>query len=558
MSKITPQNKATLIINIWASMSAPTWSALGHVSPAGTLRHVCQLPGNTADIYMPARPSSTITAATIVPTRASTRAPKLAEASFLGRFDAHLAAYDSLPSLDDAACQDEPLEITDAAELADRSLLNKIPETHSERPLGDRSLIKLLDGAEELSLAAIAERTRSQLLEQRSRIQLQSGCSGAEDSVMHDEAAEATASTSVHFAPASHTAARTPQPSRTAPPPQASMMTHAPSRMTHPTNGGKIVGGGHTFGRLPRASPSGMMPHQKPKADGAGAGAVPVARQRPQRPSSARARMSGNAKGEGDEAAGDGETNDANGLGVVQERANALARFYGQTPPTQQRQQQQRRQSSRERPKSAGAIDEEKPGGTAVRAFGADVRGGALSWGRPPTRSRVPLGSHVANEQPVAKRGAAARHEEKKQQQAAPARTKPGSRAFAFVHEVQECCGEEFDGFCCKRHHPDDSVRCCREHASVVASAFTRSRLAAGERSCASSAAAGSSSAAEAGSSSAAEESPRGSAQQQPPSKSLQGSSLVVAKRAAGAGGRSMLARYERLVLSSDSHLGSF
>ncbi len=31
---------------------------------------------------------------------------------------------------------------------------------------------------------------------------------------------------------------------------------------------------------------------------------------------------------------------------------------------------------------------------------------------------------------------------------------------------ILECCGEPFDGFCCRRHHPDDSIVCCLRHAA--------------------------------------------------------------------------------------------
>ena len=32
---------------------------------------------------------------------------------------------------------------------------------------------------------------------------------------------------------------------------------------------------------------------------------------------------------------------------------------------------------------------------------------------------------------------------------------------------VLECCGEAFEGYCCKRHHPDDSVVCCKRHQTL-------------------------------------------------------------------------------------------
>ena len=54
-----------------------------------------------------------------------------------------------------------------------------------------------------------------------------------------------------------------------------------------------------------------------------------------------------------------------------------------------------------------------------------------------------------------------------------PARAAPPRRARAprgARHgpiEIVECCGEEYDGYCCKRHHLDDDVECCSSTRSV-------------------------------------------------------------------------------------------
>lgn len=33
--------------------------------------------------------------------------------------------------------------------------------------------------------------------------------------------------------------------------------------------------------------------------------------------------------------------------------------------------------------------------------------------------------------------------------------------------ELVECCGDPYDGYCCRRHHPDDAVVCCPRHAGT-------------------------------------------------------------------------------------------
>lgn len=448
---------------------------------------------------MPSRstPSSSITAATLhVPSHGVTpgRAPKLAEASFIGRFAAKLDEYESLPSLDSKSLfmtvlEEEVEDIGDAVE--DKSVLNVFDNDDHETP----------------NLAALAERTRSQLLERRSKISFADGVDD-DSSVIEDGS---TAAEAVHGSgpdTASEAPTRARHPTRTKLPPQASMMTHAPSRITHATTGKPLVGGGHTFGSLPRASPSGTMAHHVPKAAGAEAGvsAAVVVR----RPSSARGRL------QADKAA---PTDGSGGLGVVEERAAALARFYKQPPP-------KRPQSARERPQTADAATAGQPtsfSSPAPKPFGADAKGGALAWGRPPTKPRVPLASRTEQTAQRASGTAVRSRQELKKQPAQPSTA--SAAPFAFVHDIQECCGDEYDGYCCKRHHPDDAIICCAKHAPAIA------RSQAGSE---------------------------GMCSLCTPAKSLQGSSVVVAKRASGAGGNAMRKRYEKLVLSSDSHLGVY
>lgn len=34
--------------------------------------------------------------------------------------------------------------------------------------------------------------------------------------------------------------------------------------------------------------------------------------------------------------------------------------------------------------------------------------------------------------------------------------------------DVFECCGDAYDGYCCKRHHPDDAIFCCKRHGPTA------------------------------------------------------------------------------------------
>lgn len=430
-----------------------------------------------------------------------------------------LDEYDSLPSLNSKSLffekgaddEEHTDELEAVAEEETERLEHTVALKFDEKTLGDASLLNLLGEEDEdaaavvnqSSLSALAERTRSQLLERRSQI-FSSAARGDDDSVVHEEEAQAPQPPQPAAA-ASNAANRATARPRTAP--QASMMTHAPSRMTHATNGQRCVGGGHTFGGLPRASPSGTMAHHASGAAGAATGVVPPVLRRP---SSARGRARREAG-----CAADAEGN--NELGVVEERAGALARFYNQEEPPK------RPQSAPERPVSAEAS------GAASKPFGADAKGGALAWGRPATKPRVPL-AHRPGTQQASARGSKAGGSGDAgggvggRRQPGTAASSSSHAAFAFVHDIQECCGDEFEEFCCRRHHPDDMVVCCEKHAPAASRSASTANGGAADR-C------------------------------RPATTSLQGSSVVVAKRASGAGGSAMRKRYEKLVLSSDSHM---
>ena len=40
--------------------------------------------------------------------------------------------------------------------------------------------------------------------------------------------------------------------------------------------------------------------------------------------------------------------------------------------------------------------------------------------------------------------------------------------AFGFAQKgAVLCCGDEYDGYCCRRHHPDDAIVCCARHGAT-------------------------------------------------------------------------------------------
>ena len=215
---------------------------------------------------------------------------------------------------------------------------------------------------------------------------------------------------------------------------------------------------------------------------------------------------------------GPGSTSEAgNALGVVEERAGALARFYNQEAP-------KRPQSAPER----SAAAEASATCAASKPFGADAKGGVLAWGRPATKPRIPLANRTGAQPSLARISKAGERADAAGGVAMGGRRRVGTAsssctAFAFVHEIQECCGDEFEEFCCRLHHPDDTIICCEKHAS--ASSRSASKADGGADGC------------------------------RLATKSLKGSSVVVAKRASGVGGSAMRKRYEKLVLSSDSHI---
>ena len=47
------------------------------------------------------------------------------------------------------------------------------------------------------------------------------------------------------------------------------------------------------------------------------------------------------------------------------------------------------------------------------------------------------------------------------------------ARSSSPSMEVLECCGEAYEGYCCRRHYPDDAVVCCKRHAPPLAADST-------------------------------------------------------------------------------------
>lgn len=430
----------------------------------------------------------------------------------MGRLAAKLDEYDSLPAVDAAADAIHSVAAHGHPSAPpDASLLELIREDDSldggptgGLSMGDASLIDLLsrpDAAPTSSLSALAERTRSQLMERQPRGAVM-GVGNSASTVAGGISASSIASqanppAAVSFAPppAAPPASRPPQTAmaQAAPPPEqpstktakragtaaaaavgpsarggslsarreiGSMMTHPPSGCSHYTSAGRSAAGGgsasrpsaaptplhsrpnHTFGgALPRASPSGTMSHHAPRAVPTPAAAAAL---------SARARAAATPRAPAARRASDSPAPDA------------CAAAEDGTPDSGRPRSARASCAVGRRPSSAGSgsgggggsSGGAAGGGSAdgdvleTMTFGADAKGGALAY-RPKTAEGV----------------RAAQRKGQLQALAGNPRTRGGGgggTAFAFV---VCCCGDEFEGYCCKRHHPDDRVVCCARHA---------------------------------------------------------------------------------------------
>ena len=330
------------------------------------------------------------------------RAPSLAAESFLGRFTRALDEYDAMPTLRD---------IDDGLACAADDVDENFDESQHPR----------------LSLAQLAEQTRSQLLAKRvqaSAVGMEQchECNPTPDSkirssqkrrastprtppastiasprtigipkkksssfaLAHPPASKGVLKTS--NSDASLTTDRATPAVKQLAPPVVSMITHA-SRLTPRT-----CGPGHTFGALPRVSPSGTMAHHVPPSSA------------PPRPTSTR----------------------------------AASRTPVEEPPTRPTSARSKAGASVTTRAASRAPSDPSTDARPLPVFGADAKG-AIAY-RSPT---------------------------------APSTKRRPPFSFACI----ECCGEEFDGFCCRRHHPDDAVVCCDRHDPLKQKAMAKSAM---------------------------------------------------------------------------------
>lgn len=347
-----------------------------------------------------------------------TRHHSLADKSFFGKFASLADDYDALPAnvADDDAC-------IECDEVPDDSILN-LPEPQTD-------------------LARRAEHMRSSLMSRRPGSSSHVTFAANSESVVA-EPVDVSDDAAVGSKP---TAASEPATSKTTgkagrPPVRGSMMTHPPSR-TVAVAGRVTNAAGHTFGSLPRASPSGTMAHHAPRAQ-----PTPAATAALQRPRSARARLDG---------------------------AEPTGSAASQRPATADnaRPQTASRPSSARSEGSTRSSDGSRGGGAAASAFAVAAKGGALAWRHPEDATKPRVATKPPKRQELVRA-------QKAVDDADTASKKGAPFAFTLV-----CCGDEFEGYCCKRHHPADDVVCCRVHAPVraaSASSMTKSRDSIAER----------------------------------------------------------------------------
>jgi len=236
---------------------------------------------------------------------------------------------------------------------------------------------------------------------------------------------------------------------------EASLLTHPASRC-HVAGVG-VSGRAHSFGRVPRASPSGTMVHHAPTAVTGGASvpragaaastatvaagttgtgrrsaaAASAAAPPRRRPTSAPQQRRGGGGGAGassaraDAPAAATEAATADVLVVAAEEEEEEGEtcvvcdpYLGDKPDPRK-------------------LAPPPPFGASGVVFGQAARG-VVGWRAPPPP------------QPLPPRPTALAH----------AANYAGGPAL-----IVECCGEPYDGYCCKRHHPDDAVICCGRHA---------------------------------------------------------------------------------------------
>ena len=301
-------------------------------------------------------------------------------------------------------------------------------------------------------LASLAERTRSQLLAMRpSAATTSAGCDPclvcdddgdnspqpAGQTIRSQRTSAQSQPTSARSQPTSArsrpTSARSrPTSADTAKPKVparlASMITHDASCTSRRSGAAQP---GHSFGTLPRASPSGTMVHHAPRAAPTAAAALGL-RLKP-----ARTPPAGERQGHPSASASDSGT--PSKLGTASSKSGTISSEAGARPSSSGRTGHASSRGSRANGRADGAPPAEPA------PFGADARGTGPSWSRGPQTEAA--------------------------RQPQPRNLAP----FAFV----VCCGEPYDGYCCKRHHPDcpELIVCCEAHDPVAARKLAKSAM---------------------------------------------------------------------------------
>ena len=242
--------------------------------------------------------------------------------------------------------------------------------------------------------------------------------------------------------------------------PPASMMTHPASRMTTGRVGGNpcaSMRAPHTFGSLPRASPSGTMPHHAPKALPTAAVAATTV---------PRARRTRRLDEESSEATASSPVKPLDlSSADVEVHAPERPKAPSPAPPPALL-----KRSATAKSAAAAAAAAARGGAPrappltesnhrTVRPFGADAKGGALAW-RPASAKPAPAsvrGAAATAARPASAGAVGSRG------RGSSSRSSSGSSHPAFAFVVM-CCGDEYGDFCCKRHHPDETIYCCEEH----------------------------------------------------------------------------------------------
>ena len=332
------------------------------------------------------------------------RHKSLAEKSFFGKLATLTDDYATLPAdvTEEDAC-------AECDECPDDSILN-LPEPQTD-------------------LARLAEHTRSSLMMKRP------GSTSHVTFAAESESVDVCDEEEDSMPAATPAAACKPKPKSSSsgrPAVRGSMMTHPPSRVTPLAVAGKGPAAvGHTFGGLPRTSPSGTMAHHASMVP------TPAATAALQRPRSARARLGGGAS-------------DSDGGSVSSSRpstADGGACTGGSSRPST---------GGSSRPSTARSErSSDSSGAPATSKFAADAKGGVLAWRKPEDGTKP----RVATKPP-------SRQEIVRQQKAADDADAAVKKGAPFAFAVM-CCGDEYEGFCCKRHHPDDTVVCCSVHAPI-------------------------------------------------------------------------------------------